>query len=639
VYVVATSNITLSGQPTIDGLTPGLGYRVLCVGQTNQVQNGIWLVQPGTWVRPSDFATGSAGGVQINVNMGTAYNNTIWMCSNQYGVGGDTIDTNNLTFKQIPSSMAWSQITTTPTTLAGYGITDGVSTSRTISTTGPLTGGGALSSNLTLAISAATESAAGSMSASDKTKLDGLTISGTANYITKFTGANSVGNSVMVDLNNGYAVQIGPSQHGHAFTAAGGYKHITLGTSYFDGTNYVTPGVGTNAISEIITDTNGIAFIALPSTSASTRTDSPATFLGLERFRVNNGGITVQVDDSTGLSAIDNGQLIIRGATNTAYRLALAFDTSLNVGMIQAGVSGIGELPLSLNPKGSNVGIGTAIPRNQLSVVGVSGASDTIPAIGSPGGKFSILNDGGGTPSTAGNYGLLFGVMGTGDAFIQEQRVDGTATAYNLLLQPNGGYLGIGVTSASARLHVGGPVALDCIGTIQAALGVDHEILQAYDSVGSQIVSRHGGGFGDQAVTYANLAGSTTKAPRDQKFCSPYTLTAPASMTQNINLATLGTNMPANRSFVATLTITQRTDAASTTGAAIITLICGTTNSSGNLDAVNITSTPMVAGPGGTIIVTVAVVSSNVFSFSVNDNALTGAITGYWKMEVSWVGT
>lgn len=43
---------------------------------------------------------------------------------------------------------------------------------RTISTTAPLTGGGALSGNLTLAISAATTGAAGSMSAADKIKVD-----------------------------------------------------------------------------------------------------------------------------------------------------------------------------------------------------------------------------------------------------------------------------------------------------------------------------------------------------------------------------------------------------------------------------------------------------------------------------------
>lgn len=46
--------------------------------------------------------------------------------------------------------------------------------SRTISTTAPLSGGGTLAANRALSISAATGSAAGSMSAADKTKLDEL---------------------------------------------------------------------------------------------------------------------------------------------------------------------------------------------------------------------------------------------------------------------------------------------------------------------------------------------------------------------------------------------------------------------------------------------------------------------------------
>lgn len=49
-----------------------------------------------------------------------------------------------------------------------------VGTSRAINTTAPLTGGGDLSADRTIAISPATTSAAGSMSAADKTKLDGL---------------------------------------------------------------------------------------------------------------------------------------------------------------------------------------------------------------------------------------------------------------------------------------------------------------------------------------------------------------------------------------------------------------------------------------------------------------------------------
>lgn len=60
-----------------------------------------------------------------------------------------------------------------------------VPTTRTISTTAPLTGGGALSSNLTLAISPASGSAAGSMSAAHYTLLNGATDFNTASAIIK----------------------------------------------------------------------------------------------------------------------------------------------------------------------------------------------------------------------------------------------------------------------------------------------------------------------------------------------------------------------------------------------------------------------------------------------------------------------
>lgn len=56
-----------------------------------------------------------------------------------------------------------------------------VPATRAISTTAPLAGGGALSADLTLTISAATTLAAGSMSALDKAKLDGVATGATAN--------------------------------------------------------------------------------------------------------------------------------------------------------------------------------------------------------------------------------------------------------------------------------------------------------------------------------------------------------------------------------------------------------------------------------------------------------------------------
>jgi hypothetical protein len=52
---------------------------------------------------------------------------------------------------------------------------------RNINTTAPITGGGDLSADRTIAISAATSGAAGSMSAADKSKLDGIASAATAN--------------------------------------------------------------------------------------------------------------------------------------------------------------------------------------------------------------------------------------------------------------------------------------------------------------------------------------------------------------------------------------------------------------------------------------------------------------------------
>lgn len=50
------------------------------------------------------------------------------------------------------SSIPWASVTGTPTTLAGYGITDAVNSSRTVTGTQSLTGGGALTSNVALSL-------------------------------------------------------------------------------------------------------------------------------------------------------------------------------------------------------------------------------------------------------------------------------------------------------------------------------------------------------------------------------------------------------------------------------------------------------------------------------------------------------
>ena len=103
---------------------------------------------------------------------------------------------------------------------------------------------------------------------------------------------------------------------------------------------------------------------------------------------------------------------------------------------------------LSVDATG-RVGIGTTSPGTLLSVVG---ADNQLPALGSNGGSISNI--------VAGVRGLIMGHATGGDYFMQVQRVDGTATAYDMLFQPNGGNVGIGTTSPNGLLHlVGGNVA------------------------------------------------------------------------------------------------------------------------------------------------------------------------------------
>ena len=103
-----------------------------------------------------------------------------------------------------------------------------------------------------------------------------------------------------------------------------------------------------------------------------------------------------------------------------------------------------------------NVGIGTTAPGTRLQVVG-GGA--TIPALGTNGGTLLISNN-------DANYGLLAGVESNGNSWLQVQRVAGGATAYNLLLQPNGGNVGIGTTTPSTfKLQVAGNVGPDADNT------------------------------------------------------------------------------------------------------------------------------------------------------------------------------
>jgi len=91
VAVTATTNITLSGTYTLQGVALTAGMRVLAAGQTSGTNNGIYIVASGAWTRAGDMAAGSAAlGVYTFCNGGT-YTHTGWECTTNINVGAGSL--------------------------------------------------------------------------------------------------------------------------------------------------------------------------------------------------------------------------------------------------------------------------------------------------------------------------------------------------------------------------------------------------------------------------------------------------------------------------------------------------------------------------------------------------------------------
>ncbi|MEB3184454.1 MAG: hypothetical protein VKM97_01070, partial [Cyanobacteriota bacterium] len=114
VRVATTANITLSGTQTIDGVALDAGDRVLVKNQSSGSENGIYLVvSGGAWTRASDFDTSAkvSSGAFTFVEEGTSNADSGWILTTD---GAITLDATALNFSQFSGA---GQIT------AGAGLT------------------------------------------------------------------------------------------------------------------------------------------------------------------------------------------------------------------------------------------------------------------------------------------------------------------------------------------------------------------------------------------------------------------------------------------------------------------------------------------------------------------------------------
>lgn len=106
VTVVATSNQTLSGTPTIDGQATSAGTSiVLLTAQSTTSQNGPWIVQSGAWTRPTWYPSGGTSQafqfITTFVRLGTVYQGSVWR---QTAADPIIIDTTATTWSVTPIS-------------------------------------------------------------------------------------------------------------------------------------------------------------------------------------------------------------------------------------------------------------------------------------------------------------------------------------------------------------------------------------------------------------------------------------------------------------------------------------------------------------------------------------------------------
>ena len=306
---------------------------------------------------------------------------------------------------------------------------------------------------------------------------DNITETDNAQIILKQDGGAVVGNL-------GYKTNTNSLEITNNYAAADGI--LTLGTSGIERMriDYLgNVGIGTTSLTAI---SSSVATLSLGSTSASTSGGIAfqangvvkaynyvaSNYLysqtvggigqifyiaGSERMRIHNttGNVGINTTDpKTKLHVVSaSGSDVPTAGTATGGLFVSNTNKTYgtNMGVSGSGWSfiqsqradGLSNLySLNLQPLGGSVGIGTTSPRSKLQVEGVTGS---VPALGA---AASAAQIGGST------YGTLFSTLTSGTGVIQQGRSDGVTLTFPLLINPNGGNVGIGVTSPSYQLQL-----------------------------------------------------------------------------------------------------------------------------------------------------------------------------------------
>jgi hypothetical protein len=283
--LATTANITLSGYQTIDGTLPTSSQhadlrRILVRNQTDSAENGIYIMDTGTWERAKDFdgANDFRQGTRVYVYGGSTQSGTYLVSSSMdpasFDFGDDDITFAEVgTFDQETSSLGIASggkisfnsddvtITHSSSALtfagagAGFTFSEGVTASSALTVSGAVTLSSAVSmTGAVTASSAVTMSGAVTMS-SAATLSGAVTISSAATLSGAVTLSSAVSLTGTLTASSASTVAINGSFTSSALTASGlisGSAGMSAGSSFTSSGNI-------NAVSGTTITAGGVA--------------------------------------------------------------------------------------------------------------------------------------------------------------------------------------------------------------------------------------------------------------------------------------------------------------------------------------------------------------------------------------------
>lgn len=286
-----------------------------------------------------------------------------------------------------------------------------------------------------------------------------------------------------------------PGYLGNTWTPAEGYKFSYIGSTYFDGTNWITnanAGFGSNNVAEIGLDASGIKFYAQRAATGNTqRTDSTAIFETYERMRIDKDG-NVGIGTTTPGQKLDVQGGYVRASNSVAGPAAfmeggasVAYFGALDGRRASFGNSENWE---TLTVDNGNVGIGTTNPKQVLQV-------NTSFGLGSGGGVIWPVFD-----RDASDGGL----------FIRSYN-DTNQTYSNLVKINANGNVGIG-KNPEVKLDVNGNIKIS--GSINPYLQINDGTYNGYiEATGGSLRSYWNGRVGWVQTADGDVGIGKTQAP------------------------------------------------------------------------------------------------------------------------------